>query len=98
MGELVEAYGGWVEESLNEGVHFRDEKWTESVAVGSKTFVMATKEKLGFKAKGREVIGGNGSYEIKESAAPYNGILGHEIAALRPQNEYFWKDIDLIST
>ena len=56
---------------------------------------MATKEKLGFKAKGREVIGGDGSYELRESPAPYNGILGHENAVLRPQNEYPWEDIRL---
>ena len=50
--------GGWVKESLTERSHFRDEKWTKSVAVGSERFVTSTKEKLGFKAKGREVVDG----------------------------------------
>ena len=57
-----------------------------------------TKEKLGFKAKGREVIGVEGSYELRESPAPYNGILGHENPALRPHNEYVWDDTSCIST
>jgi len=92
MYDLAEAYRGWVEESLTERSHFRDEKWTESVAVGSERFVTATKEKLGVKAKGREMVGGDGSYMLQESAAPYKRILGHENAVLRPQNEYFWKD------
>jgi putative transposase len=46
---------------LQEASRLRDGKWTESVAVGSKEFVTATKEKLGFKAKGREVVGRNGA-------------------------------------
>jgi hypothetical protein len=53
--------------------------------VGSEPFVTATKEKLGVKAKGREVISGDGSYQLRESPAPYNAILGHE-------KEYFWND------
>ncbi len=86
MYELAAAYCGWIEESLKKGSHYRDERWTESIAVGSEAFVMATKEKLGFRAKGREVIGGDGSYELKESPAPYSGILGHENVVLRLQN------------
>jgi len=71
---------------------------TESVAVGSEPFVEITKERLGFKAQGREVIGEDGRYELKESPAPYNGISRHENAVLRPQNEYFWEGSDDIST
>ncbi len=88
MNDMAAAYRGWIDESLKEGSHFRDEKWTESIAVGSESFVTATKEKLGFKAKGREVIGGDGSYELRESPASYKGILGHENAVLSPQNGY----------
>jgi hypothetical protein len=66
--------------------------------VGSEAFVAAAKEKLGYKAKGRDVIGANGSYELRESLAPYKGILGHENAALEPENGYFWEDSCGIST
>jgi hypothetical protein len=89
MNDLAAAYRGWIEESLKEGRHFRDEKWTASVAVGSEAFVTATKERLGIKVKGREVIGGNGSYELRESAASYKAILGHENESLRPKNPTF---------
>jgi len=77
---------------LSEGINSRDLQWTESIAVGSRQFVKATKEKLGFKAKRREVIGGDGSYQLKESPAPYKGNLAPENEALRLQNEYFWED------
>jgi hypothetical protein len=93
MYDLAEAYRRWIEDSLREGNHYRDWKWTESVAVGTEAFVGATKEKLGFKAKGREVIGGEGSYELRESPAPYKAILGPENGGLRHQNTYFWDEL-----
>jgi hypothetical protein len=55
MNELVDAYRGWLEESLHADDHHREGKWTESVAVGSERFVTAMKERLGIKVKGREV-------------------------------------------
>ena len=70
----------------------RDGKWSESIAVGNESFVTMTKEKLGFKAKGREVVGGDGGYVLREPPAPYNSILGDENEALRPENAYFWDD------
>ena len=94
MDDLAAACRGWIVEALKEGSHLRDEKWTESIAVGSETFVTATKEKLGFKAKGREVIGRDGRYQLREPRAPYKGIIGHENAVLRPQNEYPWENSD----
>ncbi len=93
MDKLAVAYRGWIDEALSKGEHFRDGKWTESVAVGSESFVTTRKEKLGVKGKGREVIGGDGSYELGEPTAPYKGILGHENSSLRLQNAYSWNEI-----
>jgi putative transposase len=87
-----------MEESIQKESHVRDGKWTESVAVGSEAFVRATREKLAYRAEGREVIGVNGSYELRESLTPYKGILGDENVVLRPQNEYFLEDSSDIST
>ena len=61
--------------------------------MGSESFARMTKEKLGIKAKGRVVIGGDGSYVLQEFPAPYDGILGHENEALRPENSYFWDHV-----
>jgi hypothetical protein len=60
--------------------------------------VATTKEKLGVKGKGREVVGGDGSYELRESLAPYSGNLGQENAVLRHQNECLWNSSHGIST
>jgi hypothetical protein len=61
----------------------------------SEAFVTATKEKLGVKVKGREVIGWDGSYELREAPPSYKGILGHENKGLRLENTYSrvaWSD------
>jgi hypothetical protein len=91
MHDFAEAHRGWVEKSLEEEILSRDERWTESVAVGSERFVEAAKEELGLKAKGREVIGDGGSYYLKESPATYKGNLASGNVPLRLQNEYFWE-------
>jgi REP element-mobilizing transposase RayT len=89
--DLAVSYRRWIEASLEKD-NIRDAKWTESVAVGTESFVRSTKTKLGIKAKGRKVVGGHGSYSLRESASPYRANLTGENGAVRPQNEYFWKD------
>ena len=48
--QLSEYRRNWVEQVLKNGSNQRDAKWTESIAVGDKEFVMQTKAKLGAKA------------------------------------------------
>jgi REP element-mobilizing transposase RayT len=91
MDELAESYRGWIEEALKKVRHRRDRKWTESIAVGSESYVTETKERLGFKAKGRVESERDGVYELRDSVVPYNRISGHENAVLRSQNGYQWK-------
>jgi hypothetical protein len=86
----VPDFDGWIKGAIGAEGQLRDGRWSESIAVGSESFVTMTKEKLGFKAKAREVVGEEGSYVFRESPAPYKSILGHENDALRPENAYFW--------
>jgi putative transposase len=93
--DLAVAHRDWVEEALIKKDSLRREgKWTESIAVGSEAFVVATQAKLGIKGHSREVIGSNGSYELRETSAPYMPLLGHGNDGLRLQNGYFWNDSD----
>jgi len=50
LHELQESYHYWITEALGYQNHNRESKWTEAIAVGSKQFVEATKERLGIKA------------------------------------------------
>jgi len=44
---------------------------------------------LGIRAIGREVLGADGIYELKEGDVSYNGNWGGENSGLRPENTYF---------
>jgi len=49
----------------------RQNKWTESIAVGSESFVEKIKEALGFRAKGRKIICADDAFELSEEPAAY---------------------------
>jgi hypothetical protein len=51
----------------------RDSTCKESIAVGNERFIEATKRLLGVKGKGRKIIGGEKSYELREPTASYGG-------------------------
>lgn len=89
MEKMRESYREWVEEALTEREQRRQPKWTESIAVGSEGFVEKTKAALGIKALGREVIGGDGVYELREPGVPYGLDSTDEIGDLRSENMYF---------
>ena len=63
---------------------------TENTAVRNKAFVRDTKEKFGIKAMGGEVIGADGSYELRESETPYKADFGLGNGDLRQANTFYW--------
>ena len=83
-------YIGWVDEYLGNGAEGRQDEWTDSIAVGSKSFIEKVKSLLGFKAKGRDVIEGGEGYNLREEAAPYRALFRIEKEDIGPQNAYFW--------
>lgn len=91
MDEFKKTYSGWIEEALGkESYREREPRWTESIAVGSEGFVRDTKERLGIKAVGRDVIGANGSYELREPETPYEANFSLESEGLRQENTFYW--------
>lgn len=94
---LVRDYREWVEQSLKTANCRRDGKWTESVAVGGEAFVTETRDRLGLKVKGREVIEREGCYELRETGSSYNDVLGCENVVLRPCNQVLWDGFDGVS-
>ena len=68
----------------------RESRWTESTAVGSKAFVENTKAELDIKAIGREVMGADGVYELRERDVSNNVNFAGENSGLRPEHAYFW--------
>jgi putative transposase len=89
-----EVYKGWVEEVLARGSHVREAKWSESIAVGSRSFVEEIMEKLGVKVSGRKVVEARDGYELKEAETPYRSAFEGEMGALRHKNSYPWRVYD----
>lgn len=87
---MCRSHKKWVEEILKSGSVTREPKWTESIAIGSKEFVQETQAKLGIKARGRNVVANNETYELKESKIPYGSVLAPKKVRLRQNNSYFW--------
>ena len=70
-------YKGWVDSVLIRGNNLRDDKWTQSIAIGDKKFVEMVKDKLGYRAFGRKVSETDGDFELKENVSPYRvGFMG----------------------
>ena len=90
-GRFSETYKGWVEEALGRDGNVRDGKWSESIAVGTKSFVERIKEKLGFKAVGREAVPAGDAFELKETVAAYKGSSMGKMGSLSPDNTYPWR-------
>ena len=92
MEELQISCKKRVDEKITGMKQTRDGKWTESIAVGSEGFIAATKSILGIKAKGRKIIGGEKSFELREPAASYGINFAPENGPLSLKNSYFWAD------
>jgi putative transposase len=79
-----------VEDSLCVDNQYRDEKWTESIAVGSKEYVERVKSSLGALSKGRTVRKAGATYHLREPSVSYNGLLGGQNVDTGGENGYLW--------
>ena len=88
--QLRRSHKGWVEEHLAAGAKERQDEWTGSVAVGSKSFIESVKAGLGFRAKGRDVIQSGEGYQLRESPAPYKVLFEAENEDIDLENTISW--------
>jgi len=88
--QLRLSHKGWIEEYLGDGSKFRHDEWTDSIAVGSRTFIENVKALLGFRAMGRDIIEGNGEYQLREENVPYKALFRPEKGNIGPENTFLW--------
>ena len=65
----------FIEDALGSKNQLREGKWTNSITVGRKRFVEATKELFGIKVTGGECWGEDRSYEVREPGRPLTVLL-----------------------
>jgi putative transposase len=88
--QLKHDHNGWVEEYLGDEHNRRDEKWTKSIAVGSKGFVEGVKNSLGVLATGRKISQAAEAYQLREPSALYGDGFGVKNDDIGVDNSYFW--------
>ena len=71
LSVLNYAHDKWVNSAMQTDNRGEENKWTPSIAVGSKTLVEKMKEALGFRAKGRKIICADDTFELREMLTPY---------------------------
>jgi putative transposase len=67
---LAEVHHGWVEEALR-GPLTRQAQWSESVAVGGRSFAERVLRDLGGRARDRHVEAFDGAYVVREPPVAY---------------------------
>jgi putative transposase len=75
---LMGARRDWVDDALERGPLCRDDRWTDSLAVGGRVFLEAVKRRLGPRARGRrlQLEDGLGVGVLKERPGAYRRCSG----------------------
>jgi len=82
---LKDAHCQWADSAVLSGNCDRESKWTQSIAVGSKRFIEQMKQSLGFRAKGRKIIGADDTFELRQVRRPYGKADGPDSG-----NTFLW--------
>jgi putative transposase len=88
--EVKNYHKKWVDDFLSNGKNVRDDKWTNSIAVGTKSFVERAKSLMGVLAVGRKSVGAGESYQLREPGVLYRAHLGGKKSDIGSENTYFW--------
>jgi putative transposase len=91
ISKFQKVHREWVETGSNGDTMTRDDRWSESVAVGSESFVERVRAALGFRAQHRQVAVVDGLSTLRERAQPYGDHFDRENEALRPNNAVPWQ-------
>ena len=69
--QLQQAHYNWVDRAIKADNNGREAKWTQSIAIGSESFVEKIKKEMDFRARGRKIGHAGGSFELRETLKPY---------------------------
>ena len=62
---LKDAHYKWVNNAIQTDNSDKETKWTQSIAVGSKTFIEKMKGSLGYRVRGRKIICADDTFELR---------------------------------
>ena len=71
----------------------REEKWSNSIAVGSEAFIKQINASLGIKAIHRKIVKDGSSYQIKEGIVTYRNGFDSKMDFLKEDNTVYLDEI-----
>jgi len=83
--DLKDDHYKWVESTNQTDNCDKENKWTQSIAVGSKTFIEKMKGTLDYRARGRKIICADDTFEPREVITPFGNADN-----LDSENTYLW--------
>lgn len=89
LTELQQAHAGWVAEALRGASPARDPNWSQSLAVGRRSFVEAVHSALGIKARYRKVCEDGDAHILREPSAAYVVHSDGQNPGLSDESAYF---------
>ena len=69
------AHKAWLAEALRSQQKQRERIWTESIAVGSRSYVENVKKELGFRVRTRKVENSGSGWVLREDTNPYGPVF-----------------------
>lgn len=93
LGRLQDTYAAWIDDALNTVSSERDDRWTQSLAVGSESFVKRFQTQSGVAALHRNRAHDREGYWLREAIASYNGRFGAENGHLSVENVVFLDEL-----
>ena len=89
-GRLTASHDQWIEAELKRKEKVRQERWTERIAVGGKTFVESIRERLGMRAKSKRIDRLGDTWVVRETTTAYSSDFTPENGSLSTENQHFW--------
>ena len=82
----------WVQSALSDDKRKREDRWTQSVATGSRSFVEAVKKQMRSLAIGRHVQKKVQGFELRESQSAYKDFFDTEKIDIAGKILWFWNE------
>ena len=87
---LIDSHGQWIEAELKRKEKVRQERWTERIAVGGKTYVESIRDRLGMRARSKWIDRLGDTWAVRETSSAYSSNITPENGRLSTENQYFW--------
>ncbi len=89
---FADRYEAWVMATMSGAKLQRESQWSQSLAVGSASYVYRIKAQMGHKAIGRKIQSTNPGYALREAVEGYNALFGAKKCDIGPKNTYLWNE------